>query len=297
MKTNLTKALNYSLGGAVCAGALILAANASAQNLFVSDLYANNIYQYTPGGVQSTFATGMNFPFGIAFNANGDLFVANCENDGGAGYVTKITRGGVQSTIPSGSDPKALAFNSAGDLFEADYHSGNIYKYSGGTLSIFATVPAAPQAMTINSAGDLFVGSGYGAGVESITEITPNGTESTFATGLSFIGGLAFNGAGNLLVAQETTGTILQYTPGGVQSVYATVNASGLNAIAFDGAGNLFAETGPTIVKIAPGGGQSIFAAGLNNAAGLAFQPVPEPSTFALIGIGAAAAFFARRRR
>ena len=58
------------------------------------------------------------------------------------GYVTEITPGGVQSPIPSGPDPKGLAFNSAGDLFETDYHSGNIYKYSpGGVLSIFATVP------------------------------------------------------------------------------------------------------------------------------------------------------------
>src|SRR6516225_1647251 len=79
MKTNLTKTLNYSLAGAVCAGAFMLASNALAQNLFVSDLSANNIYEYTPGGAQSTFATGMNVPFGIAFNANGDLFVANCE--------------------------------------------------------------------------------------------------------------------------------------------------------------------------------------------------------------------------
>jgi sugar lactone lactonase YvrE len=296
MKTNITT-LNCSFVGVVCAGALLLtAASVSAQNLFVSDYNAGNVYQYTPGGTQSTFATGMNHPYGIAFNAAGNLFVANTDqNVPSGGNITEITRGGTQSIFFSGIDPIALAFNNAGTLFAADYKSGNIYEYtSSGVQSTFASGFTTPLALTFDSTGDLFVGSGYGDGNGIITKITPGGTQSPFASGLNFIGGLTFDG-NNLLVTEVDTGTIYQYTAGGAQSTFATVNTSGLGALAFDNAGNLFVETEHSVVEIAPGGGQSTFATGLSIASGLTFQPVPEPSTFALIGIGAAA-FLARRR-
>ena len=40
-----------------------------------------SIYEYTPDGVRSTFASGLNQPRGLAFNSAGDLFVA--ENGSG----------------------------------------------------------------------------------------------------------------------------------------------------------------------------------------------------------------------
>jgi hypothetical protein len=300
MKTK-NPSLNYSLTVAFFAGAtLLMPSSALAQNLFVSgDVSSGIIYQITPGGVQSTFASsGLNYPLGLAFNSAGNLFVANTIDDAGAGgYVTEITPGGVQTTIPSGPDPKALAFNSAGDLFETDYHSGNIYEYTpGGAFSLFATVNPAPQALAFNSVGDLFVGTGYGNGNESITEITPNGTQSTFATGLSYISGLAFNSSGDLFEADQGTGNLYEYTPGGMRSTFAS-GLSALGNLAFNNSGNLFvASSLGNIYEYTPRGAQSTFASGLTGPYGLAFQPIPEPTTFALLGIGVAA-FFARRRR
>ena len=52
------RAACHLFGGVVCAGAILLmASRAQAQNLFVSDYSSGNIYEYTPGGVQSTFAS------------------------------------------------------------------------------------------------------------------------------------------------------------------------------------------------------------------------------------------------
>jgi len=300
-------------GGAACAGVfllfLLLTGSAGAivlpaQNLFVTScINPGSIYEYTPGGTQSTFtATGLNFPYGMAFDSVGNLFVANSLDDAGiGGYVTEITPGGVQSTIPSGPDPKALAFNSAGDLFETDYHSGNIYEYTpGGALSVFVTVTPAPQALAFNTAGDLFVGTGYGNGNESITKITPNGTQTTFATGLGYIAGLAFNSAGDLFEADGGSGNIYKFTPGGVQSTFASVPNP--NSLAFDSAGDLFVTaSGDNIYEYTSGGVQSTFASGIASAVGLAFQgvtlPVPEPSALALLSGGIIAAFMYRRPR
>ena len=98
----------HSFGGVVCVGAvLLIASSAQAQNLFETDLHSGNIYEYTPGGARSTFASGLDEPYGLAFNSAGDLFAAAW----GSGNITEITPGGVQSTFASGLDyPTGLAF-------------------------------------------------------------------------------------------------------------------------------------------------------------------------------------------
>src|SRR5215469_18244724 len=117
MKANMSKTLNWSFGGAVCAGILMLAPGASAQNLFVADYTGQAVYEYPPaGGTPTTFATGLNYPQGIAFNSSGDLFVANSAQNGPGGYISEITPGGAQSTFVTGIDPVALAVNGAGDV-------------------------------------------------------------------------------------------------------------------------------------------------------------------------------------
>ena len=74
-----------------------MASSAQAQNLFVRGTTAN-IYEFTPGGAQSTFASGLNDPDGLAFNSAGDLFAA----DIGSGNIYEFTPGGAQSTFASG---------------------------------------------------------------------------------------------------------------------------------------------------------------------------------------------------
>src|ERR1700677_4664067 len=74
----MSQTIYYSFGGTICAGAIfLLAPGASAQNLFVADYQNGNIYEYSSGGVQSTFATGLENPTGLAFNSAGDLFAAD----------------------------------------------------------------------------------------------------------------------------------------------------------------------------------------------------------------------------
>src|SRR5664279_1553624 len=120
---------NFS-GGVICAGAAILiSSSAQAQNLFAGNAWANSILEFTPGGAQSTFASGSSWAEGLAFNSAGDLFASFPGN----GNIVKFTPGGAQSTFASGlSFPAGLALNSAGDLFAADVSGGNIYKFTPG---------------------------------------------------------------------------------------------------------------------------------------------------------------------
>jgi hypothetical protein len=112
----------------------ILASSAQAQNLFVES--GGNILEFTPGGAQSTFASGLS-PNGLAFDNAGNLF----EADSGSGNIYEFTNGVAteMGIFASGLSPVALAFDSAGNLFEAD-GSGNIYEFTpGGTRSTFAS--------------------------------------------------------------------------------------------------------------------------------------------------------------
>ena len=93
----------HLISGVLCFAVIsLICARASAQNLFVSDFdYQGNygiISEFTPNGVRSTFASGLNSPAGLAFDKSGNLFVA----DAGSSAVYKFTPDGVRSTFASG---------------------------------------------------------------------------------------------------------------------------------------------------------------------------------------------------
>jgi hypothetical protein len=146
---------------------------------------------------------------------------------------------------------------------------------------------------------NLFETDDFGSG--SIHEFAPNGGSSTFASGLDYPDGLAFNSAGDLFEADEHSGHIYEFTPNGGSSTFASGVGVPLG-LAFNSAGNLFeADSGSDqIYEFTPNGGSSTFASGLYFPQALAFQgvtlPIPEPSTWALVGLGAVALLGVRRR-
>ncbi|MGA9778081.1 MAG: SMP-30/gluconolactonase/LRE family protein [Verrucomicrobiia bacterium] len=300
----------HSFGGAVYVGAvLLLVTSVPAQNLFEADEDSGNIYEFAANGVQSTFASGLSFPTGLAFDRAGDLFVACLGGTGvDAGNITEITPAGAQSTFASGLDgPEGLAFDSSGNLFVADEGSGEITEITPeGTKSTFASGLQHATGLAFNSAGNLFVSvytnslplKGGPIGYGAIIEITPGGAKGTVASlGTNAGGGLAFNSFGDLVVAIDSaSGSVTEYTPAGAQ----TTIVSGLDyprSLVFNSAGDLFvANSGDNnIIEITQGGAQSMFASGLDYPDGLAFQPVPEPSALGLLAVGATA-LLARRR-
>jgi len=134
-----------------------------------------------------------------------------------------------------------------------------------------AFVALAIGVSTVNAVpGDLFVGD-LGSG--AIYKFAPDGTRSTFATGLNPYG-LAFDSASNLFEA-DGFGTIYKFASDGTRSTFAATGFGFTYGLAFDSAGNLFAadyEDSNTIYKFAPDGTRSTFATGLNNPVGLPFD-------------------------
>jgi sugar lactone lactonase YvrE len=122
------------------AASAALAFNSSG-DLFESDVGQEAIFEFTPGGAESVFASGF-AAFGLAFDRNGNLFAGNF---GGSGNIYEFTpNGGAHTYAPTSNLIfGSLAIDSEGDLFAVGIGVGNttgIYQETPtGTFSTFAT--------------------------------------------------------------------------------------------------------------------------------------------------------------
>jgi hypothetical protein len=127
------------------------------------------------------------------------------------------------------------------------------------SLSLFAAAIAftlAPRASA--DPGDLYVSD---LATNSIIVYKPDGTSSTFASGLNSPQGLAYNLlAKSLYVADGGSGNVFKYTvPGGVQSLVAS-GFSNPVGIAFNGLDLLVSEsTADVVTRVAPNGNKTVF--------------------------------------
>ena len=124
---------------------------------FVSHGYwpvANTIEKLSPTGQDlGVFASGLNDPYGLAFDASGNLYVSNIGNNS----IVKISATGnktVFATASNGlSDPEGLAFDSGGHLFVANAGNGTVEELdaSGHFLSTFASGLSTPCSIAIST--------------------------------------------------------------------------------------------------------------------------------------------------
>ena len=168
-----------------------------AGNVFVmafdlnSPVLASTIFKFTPDGAESTFGLLPGQGFGLAFDAAGNLFAADAENQ----TIFKFTPAGAQSVFVG-----SAAFTSVQD----------------------------PVGLAFDRSGNLLVtteGNEGGPGGDAILVFAPDGTESTFATDLADPRGIAFDPSGDLLVAElkaAAPGDILKFSTNGSQTVFAS---------------------------------------------------------------------------
>ena len=180
-------------------------------NLFVADERAHRVRRVTPAGLITTVAgtgkpafsgdgglagkAGLNAPRGLAFDADGFLYIA----DSGNHAVRKISPGGLISS-------------SAGNGFSG-------FRGDGGSAS--AALLNAPSAVAVDPTGDVFIAD---TANHRVRRINRGGLITTYAgtgtPGLAFEGsaavfaqlneprGLAFDPAGNLYIADTANNRI-----------------------------------------------------------------------------------------
>ena len=202
--------------------------------------YQGKILKFPPLGQQSVLGTvPQSFLEVVVTDSGGNTFALAQDAKLGLFYPSTIYKfapdgtGSIFGSIPGQGN--GLAFDSEGNLFAAGGGapgiSPSIYKFtSDGTRTVFAgpnafTDGTGPAGLAFDASGNLFVSTQGDPGDDAILEFTPNGMESTFATGLTNPLGLAFDGSGNLFVVEENEapdGDILEFPLGGGQSTFAS---------------------------------------------------------------------------
>jgi len=268
---------------------------ASGDTLYVSFQNTDTITAYGPNGVGSYFATtGLTYPNGLranprglAFDAAGNLYVANIGNN----EVEKFTPGGAASLFNIAMVCCCVAVDLQGNVFVSSDGNNKIYRITpGGTQTVFASTGLNNvYGLAFDSAGNLFAAN-YGN--STIMKFAPDGSGSLFASnGLSGPIGLAFDHRGNLFVANNDSRTIEKFTPDGASSWFASTDTAAYG-LAVDGGNNLYAAiySSNEIMKYAPNGAASVFATTSSAPGYIAIIPEPPVCTIAGLSILAAVA-------
>lgn len=281
------------------AGCFSFRATAAGQDLLVANNTASateSILRFSPTGeclgnfAATSFRGG---PVGLAFDPQGNLYVANHGNN----TIHRYSRAGADLGIFASTGlnlPTGVAFDRQGRLVVCNYGDGSlsIYSPTGTMLSRVATGLLHPIALTLDRRDNIFI-STPNIGVNSgVFRFAPDGGQKTlFATGIDFDPrGLAFDQAGNLYVANQLGNTVQRFTSEGISlGPFASTGLKDPFALAFDACGDLYisSQTGGHIRRYSSGGEDlgtfAVVPTALANPVGLAFILVPEPNASLLL--------------
>jgi sugar lactone lactonase YvrE len=203
---------------------------------------------------------GPGHPEGIAADTAGNIYVATFDfNNPNVVYV--FTRHGeLATTISVPGAPLGLEVDAAGRLYVANFGTGDVQQFdppfSSGSLPAHTyhvcggfLAGCALNAITFDASGDLYVSDSFGGNVFKID--LPAGTVSTFLAdeqlkpgshGFPPFGanGLAFDGAGNLYIANTADDRILKYEAATKKLGTFAESVNGADGITFDRRGRLW---------------------------------------------------------
>ena len=159
-----------------------------------------SVVRISPDGRGTPFVTGMLNATGLAFNADGDLFVTSRAE----GNVYRIDAAGESTVYAEGMGvATGCVFDDEGNLFVGD-RSGTIFKINPQRqIFVHATLEPSVSAyhMAVNAEGRLFVTAPSLSSNEAIWAIEPNGDTRAWFRGLGRPQGLALSRDGDVYVA------------------------------------------------------------------------------------------------
>ena len=227
-------------GGAATAAALSDAEGVAvdaAGNVFVADANDHRVRKIAPDGTISTIAgdgfpgfrgdggpasaARLNTPYGVAVDRAGNLFIADLGNN----RVRKVSPDGVITTVP-GTDkllaPRNVALDAAGTLYISEFGGHRVWRLR-------------PDGIVESVAGNGTPGFAGDGGAARTAQ-------------LAYPAGIAFDGAGNLYIADSSNNRVRKVANGIITTVLGPGDAGAdlpnqLNlptSVAIDPAGNLY---------------------------------------------------------
>lgn len=275
-----------------------------AADVFFVTMSDNTVRKFdTDGNALGVFANaGMNDPRGLAFDASGNLYVANY----GTNTLAKFDSAGTYlpaETIALGLNfSVGVAIDSAGAIYVSNESSARIRKYdSAGNQLATSVTGNTPTALAFDGAGNLRVANRTGNTIARF-DTNLNALSGTISTDLNRPRGLAIDTSGNIYAANAFTDDISKFSGSGtfLGRIGNSTNLNNPYGMAFDSQGYLYvaSEQSRTIAKFAANGDfVTSWSTGSIAPRFIAFETttVPEPGALALSAIAIATAFLAKR--
>jgi hypothetical protein len=190
-------------------GAIVLYDTAAPPNVlatvYLTGTGLGSAVAFSPSSQIAVPATGLNLAAGVAFDAAGDVFIADSYN----GRAVEVTPGGTQTTVATGlNNPLSLAVDGVGDVFIADSVNNRVVEVlpGGNQTTVTVTGLNLPKSVAVDGTGDVFI-----ADSSQVVEVTPSGIQTTVpATGLISPSGVAVDAAGDVFIADVNNSRVVE---------------------------------------------------------------------------------------
>ncbi len=265
-------------------GATRLAAAQTKDVLYVANsetapTQSVTVYGDRPKKLLRSITDGISYPFSLAIDGSGHLYVANYRN------VTEYGDEGrtlVQTISRNLHSPFQLTFDSTGNLYVLD--ATHINMYVNGKSRIMHTIKVRGYTIATDASNNLYVGT------LTTVNVYPPGSKTpslTISDGILHPDSLVIDSVGNLYVANGAGGTnncgdVTVYAAGSVSALYTIVppkDSCNPLRLALDGTGNLYVASGEdtfpgTVQVYAPGSNTPLrtIADGINGPESLGFD-------------------------
>ncbi len=212
---------------------------------------------------------GFSSPVGMAFDAAGNLYVA----EWGAGRVSRIDPAGNRSTFADGlSGPSGLAIGPDGTIYVASYSRDEVYRFTPqGERGVHVTGLATPAGIGFDRSGRLLIANRR---TNQIVAVVGNGRLEPVIEGLRTPVGVVQTPDGGYVVSNIGGGvTILR--PDGSRIEAGEAFGTPGPGVAMTASGRVFVVDygGTTVREILPDGRSRVVADGLKSPVGLAVAP------------------------
>ncbi|MGH9262435.1 MAG: hypothetical protein ACRD08_21455, partial [Acidimicrobiales bacterium] len=182
----------------------------STGDVFIGDVIGGRVVRVSGQGAVTTFATGIQSPFGIAFDAFGQLLVAS-----GDGAVYRVSpQGQATRFITDAGAPFWIAVGPDGRIWLSDVSDRSLRRYSPAgqfetRFDLIAIGGSGPGPLAIGPSGEPYFSNG--------TEIWKlvNGQPQRVVADAVIIWGFAFDVAGNIYAPAPVAGRVKLFDPTG----------------------------------------------------------------------------------
>jgi sugar lactone lactonase YvrE len=169
----------------------------ASQDLFVGEIpgpygggQAAKVQMYDAGATTAarTITNGIGAPAALAFDASGNLYVAN-QNKNSVTVYAPDSRAPLRTIVQGIHAPRALVFDRAGNLYVANSGSNSVSVYARASTSVLRNIRdgvRGPAALALDAGGNLYVANAgsvsvYAAGTSSLLRTIRQGVRAPLA--------------------------------------------------------------------------------------------------------------------